>query len=154
MLPIRLHPDGAGGEPHAGRGAAAGLEPRKPDRPAAPFAATRVGPGLQTTCERVLRHSEQLRDQTRLDAWLFGIMRNLWIDELRRRRARHHEDIEAAVDVIGDHGHALVDDEISLDPTRLEERGRCARAGPADLLVLTDTLEIQRVLLQGVTQPC
>ena len=35
---------------------------------------------VQNACERVLRRGEQLRDQSRLDAWIYGIMRNLWID--------------------------------------------------------------------------
>jgi len=39
---------------------------------------------VQMACERALQRSGQLRDQARLDAWLYGIMRNLWIDETRR----------------------------------------------------------------------
>jgi N-acetylglucosamine-6-phosphate deacetylase len=42
-------------------------------------------------------------------------------------------------------------------PARMARRpdlGRLTPGAHADLLVLTDTLEIQRVLLQGVTQPC
>ncbi|HEY0279523.1 MAG TPA: amidohydrolase family protein, partial [Solirubrobacterales bacterium] len=41
-------------------------------------------------------------------------------------------------------------------PARMARRpdlGRIIPGAPADLVVLTDTLEIQRVLLQGVTQP-
>jgi N-acetylglucosamine-6-phosphate deacetylase len=42
-------------------------------------------------------------------------------------------------------------------PARMARRpdlGRITPGAPADLVVLTDTLEIHRVLLQGVTQPC
>ena len=43
---------------------------------------------VQTACERVLNKSSQVRDVTRVDSWIYGIMRNLWIDELRSRRVR------------------------------------------------------------------
>jgi len=73
---------------------------------------------VQTTCERVLRRSEQLRDQTRLDAWIYGIMRNLWVDELRSRRVRRHDDMEAAAGVIGDDGEQVVEATITLKAVR------------------------------------
>ena len=51
---------------------------------------------VQDTCERAMRRQDQLRDGSRLDAWLYGIMRNRWTDEVRWRRIRRHDDIEAA----------------------------------------------------------
>ena len=30
---------------------------------------------VQNTCERALKHADQLRELLRLDAWLYGIMR-------------------------------------------------------------------------------
>ena len=42
-------------------------------------------------------------------------------------------------------------------PARMARRpdlGRITPGARADLLVLDDTLEIERVLLEGVTQPC
>ncbi|MCW2980426.1 MAG: N-acetylglucosamine-6-phosphate deacetylase [Solirubrobacterales bacterium] len=44
--------------------------------------------------------------------------------------------------------------EIPARMARRPDLGRLTPGAYADLLVLTDTLEIQRVLLQGVTQPC
>ena len=73
---------------------------------------------VQNVCERVLLRSDQLRDRTRMDAWLYGIMRNLWIDELRHRRIRRHEDIDAAGGVIGDDGQAVADGRIALAAVR------------------------------------
>jgi len=73
---------------------------------------------VQSTCERALRHSEQLREFTRLDAWLYGIMRNIWIDEMRHRKVRRHEDIDAAVDVVGEDGRAKVDGRMALAEVR------------------------------------
>ncbi len=73
---------------------------------------------LQGACERALQRAGQLRDVGRLDAWMFGIMRHLWIDEIRARRVRHHDDLEAASDVIGQDGEALVESRITLTVVR------------------------------------
>jgi RNA polymerase sigma-70 factor (ECF subfamily) len=73
---------------------------------------------VQNTCEHVLRHSQQLREYARLDAWLYGIMRNLWIDETRQRRVRRHDEIGAASDVIGEDGEATMDGRIALAAVR------------------------------------
>lgn len=43
---------------------------------------------VQLGIERALRSRDQWRPGTRLDAWMFAIVRNIWIDE-GRRRARH-----------------------------------------------------------------
>lgn len=73
---------------------------------------------VQSTCERVLLRSDQLRELTRLDAWLYGIMRNIWIDEMRHRRIRRHDQIEAASDVVGEDGQATADGRINLAAVR------------------------------------
>ena len=39
----------------------------------------------QATIERALRSREQWQPGTRLDSWLYRIMRNLWIDTVRAR---------------------------------------------------------------------
>src|SRR6478752_1964248 len=43
---------------------------------------------VQVAVERALLHLDQLRPGTRLDSWMFGIIRNAWIDETRSRRRR------------------------------------------------------------------
>ncbi|MEJ0034593.1 MAG: sigma-70 family RNA polymerase sigma factor [Gammaproteobacteria bacterium] len=43
---------------------------------------------VQVAVERALLHLEQLRPGTRLDSWMFGIVRNAWIDETRSRKRR------------------------------------------------------------------
>jgi len=43
---------------------------------------------LQLALERALRHLEQWQAGTRLDSWLYGILKNAWIDELRSRGRR------------------------------------------------------------------
>lgn len=42
----------------------------------------------QATIERALKASQQWQPGTRLDAWVYRIMRNLWIDETRARARR------------------------------------------------------------------
>jgi RNA polymerase sigma-70 factor, ECF subfamily len=73
---------------------------------------------VQNTCERALRYAHQLRELTRLDAWLYGIMRNLWFDEMRHRKVRRHDEIDAASDVIGEDGQATADGRITLETVR------------------------------------
>ncbi len=43
---------------------------------------------VQTAIERALRHLDQWQEGTRLDSWMFRIMKNAWIDEVRARRRR------------------------------------------------------------------
>ncbi|MFC3070267.1 RNA polymerase sigma factor [Phenylobacterium soli] len=43
---------------------------------------------VQATVERALLHQGQWRPGTRLDSWMFRIMKNAWIDESRARSRR------------------------------------------------------------------
>ena len=43
---------------------------------------------VQIAMERALTRLDQFQEGTRLDAWLFGIVRNAWIDEARSRTRR------------------------------------------------------------------
>jgi RNA polymerase sigma-70 factor (ECF subfamily) len=43
---------------------------------------------VQVTVERALLHFEQRRPDSRLESWMFGIMKHAWIDELRARVRR------------------------------------------------------------------
>lgn len=43
---------------------------------------------VQATVERALVRQDQWRPGTRLDSWMFRIMKNAWIDETRARRRR------------------------------------------------------------------
>ncbi len=73
---------------------------------------------VQSTCERVLQRAGQLRDHARLDAWIYGIMRNMWIDEVRSRRVRRHDDLTEAAEVIGEDGQAVAEGHITLAAVR------------------------------------
>jgi RNA polymerase sigma-70 factor (ECF subfamily) len=43
---------------------------------------------VQLGLERALTHLHQWKADTRLDSWLYGILKNAWIDELRARGRR------------------------------------------------------------------
>ena len=43
---------------------------------------------VQLAVERALSRLDQWRPDSRLDSWMFGIIRNAWIDETRARRRR------------------------------------------------------------------
>ena len=43
---------------------------------------------VQTTCVRALEKSSQFEISTRLDRWLFAILRSIWINQLRGQRVR------------------------------------------------------------------
>lgn len=43
---------------------------------------------VQLAVERALLHRRQWRPATRLDSWIFRIMKNAWIDEARARKRR------------------------------------------------------------------
>ncbi len=57
----------------------------------------------QMTVERALRSRAQWQPGTRLDSWLYKIMRNLWIDTVRSRGRR--DKFEAPAEEAETHGH-------------------------------------------------
>jgi RNA polymerase sigma-70 factor (ECF subfamily) len=60
---------------------------------------------VQIACERALAHAESWTPGTRFDAWVFRILRNSWIDHLRRSRTEGtSEDIAVQTEVVGDAG--------------------------------------------------
>ena len=60
---------------------------------------------VQVAVERALRHADQWRPDARLDSWVFGILRNAWLDELRSRTRRAHVFVpEEAGEHVGEAG--------------------------------------------------
>jgi len=43
---------------------------------------------VQATCVRAIERAEQFQAGTKLDRWLFAILRSIWLNELRSRRVR------------------------------------------------------------------
>lgn len=93
---------------------------------------------VQTTVERALARSGQLRAESEPAPWLFGILRHAWIDEVRARGRR----------------------EQVLAPQELGENVGDGAAGAADVLAVQDAMarlpEEQRtavalVLIEGLS---
>ena len=69
----------------------------------------------QATVERAIRSRSQWEPGTRLDSWLYRIMRNLWIDTVRARGRK--EDLHAPVEEaerIGDDPRDAIEASIDL----------------------------------------
>ncbi len=68
--------------------------------------AARADDLCQMTVERALRSRQQWQEGSRLDSWMYRIMRNLWIDEARAetRRGQTFVDEDAGVTVGADGG--------------------------------------------------
>lgn len=77
---------------------------------------------VQTACEKALRHIHQWRPSTRLDSWMYRIIRNAYLDSLRARKTRTnhvlrviHGDSSDAVSIDGQH---LAEARLTLDVVR------------------------------------
>lgn len=67
---------------------------------------------VQLAVERALTRSEQWQPGTRLDSWIFRIMKNAWIDEVRSRVRR---DEIFAPEEAGEHvGDAMMDRQVEM----------------------------------------
>ena len=86
---------------------------------------------VQVAVEKALTHAGQWRPGSRMDSWMFGIMKNAWIDEVRarRRRERVHAPEEAGA-TVGDASAAARDIALSVEAAmaRLPEEQRMAIA--------------------------
>ena len=69
----------------------------------------------QMTIERALRSKTQWQPGTRLDSWLYRIMRNLWIDTVRSRsRKEQHEAPAQDAEEVGDDPREAMEASIDL----------------------------------------
>ncbi len=70
---------------------------------------------VQQACERALAHAAGFEPGTRFDAWIFRIIRNLWIDRIRRdKTAGPQDDIEERRDLLGDDGERAMEARLTL----------------------------------------
>lgn len=69
----------------------------------------------QATIERALRAREQWEQGTRLDSWLYRIMRNLWIDTTRaRNRKERYEAPEDEAQFVGQDPRGAIEASLEL----------------------------------------
>lgn len=73
---------------------------------------------VQTSVEKALRNLDGYMPGTRLDAWMFRIMRNAWIDMVRARRDTAAFDTEAAEAIAGEDGRKTTEDRLHLNDVR------------------------------------
>ena len=70
---------------------------------------------VQSACEKALIGGERFDPATRFDAWMFRILRNLWIDHLRRyRTAGPQHDIADHDEIAGRDGAVEVEERSDL----------------------------------------
>jgi RNA polymerase sigma-70 factor, ECF subfamily len=70
---------------------------------------------VQSACERALASADTFQQGTRFDAWMFRIIRNLWIDRIRRdRTAGPQEDIDERPDLVGVSGEQVVEARLTM----------------------------------------
>ena len=71
---------------------------------------------VQMACERALANEHRFEEGTRFDAWMFRILRNLWIDDIRRRKtAGPQEDIDERHDIVGASGEREMEARLTLN---------------------------------------
>jgi RNA polymerase sigma factor (sigma-70 family) len=69
----------------------------------------------QAAVERALRSREQWEPGTKLDSWLYRIMRNLWIDTVRARgRKEKHEASEEEALTLGEDPRSAIEASLEL----------------------------------------
>ena len=74
---------------------------------------------VQITCEKALANRQSYVEGTRLDSWLFRIMRNAWIDQVRKdKTAGMPVDVDAVLDLAGDDGTTRAESRLMLKATR------------------------------------
>lgn len=70
---------------------------------------------VQVTCEKAIAAHASFEKGTRLDAWLFRIMRNSWIDMIRRNKTQGETiEIDEHPEVLVTDGVAIVDSTLML----------------------------------------
>lgn len=63
---------------------------------------------VQGACERALKAQDQWEPGTRLDAWTFRILRNLWLDGVRKKRSEGvSEPVDDMIGLAGEDGRQV-----------------------------------------------
>jgi len=84
---------------------------------------------VQIALERALTRCDQWDSDSRLDSWMFGIIRNAWIDEVRSRQRRGPQlDVNEMNDLLADTESAMQIEALSVQAAmnQLPEEQRTA----------------------------
>lgn len=73
---------------------------------------------VQASLEKALRNLAGFTPGTRLDSWMFRIIRNTWIDTLRARRETVSQDSEGMEDLVGEDGRRTAEARLHLAEVR------------------------------------
>lgn len=73
---------------------------------------------VQNGVEKALRNLDSFTPGTRLDAWMFRILRNAWIDTVRARRNTTDIDARTAETLMGEDGRKTTEDRLHLSEVR------------------------------------
>ena len=55
---------------------------------------------VQTTCVHAIERADQFAPGTRLDRWLFAVLRSIWLNEIRARKVREGAGLVDAVEAL------------------------------------------------------
>ncbi len=70
---------------------------------------------VQSACERALKAKDRYEPGTSMDAWMFRIIRNLWIDGIRKRASQgRQQEIDSAFDVAGEDGRQVTEARLTM----------------------------------------
>jgi RNA polymerase sigma-70 factor (ECF subfamily) len=73
---------------------------------------------VQAACERALASADSFAPGTRFDAWMFRIVRNLWIDRVRKTKTQAADPYDDANDTLmGEDGAQVADSRLELSDT-------------------------------------
>ncbi|MGY2733292.1 RNA polymerase sigma factor (sigma-70 family) [Sphingomonas sp. UYP23] len=79
------------------------------------FATADADDLCQAAIERALKSRDQWQPGTRLDSWMYRIMRNAWIDTVRATKRRGETFVEAeAGERVGDQGDRVIEARVEL----------------------------------------
>ena len=93
---------------------------------------------VQATCLRALERADQYVPGTRLDRWLFAILRSIWFNELRSRRVREGAGLVAAEEALSVDGAKTVETNVLASEVLTEIRRLPEAQREAVLLVYAE----------------
>jgi RNA polymerase sigma-70 factor, ECF subfamily len=64
---------------------------------------------VQATCLRAIERADQFASGTRLDRWLFAILRSIWLNDIRARGIREGDEFVDAEEALSTHGAHVIE---------------------------------------------